>query len=69
MSDQVQNINVSEIHIHNQAMTEGFGNDIALIKLSRPALLGGIVGLACLPQGDNVDRVAPGTKCFVTGIL
>lgn len=69
MSDQVQNINVSEIHIHNQAMTEGFGNDIALIKLSRPALLGGIVGLACLPKGDNADRVAPGTKCFVTGIL
>ena len=69
VSDQVQSIAVSEIHIHIKAMTKGFGNDIALLKLSRPALLGGRVGLACLPKGDITDRVAPGTKCFVTGIL
>ena len=36
--DQVQRIGVSEIHINKRAMTKGFGNDIALIKLSRPAL-------------------------------
>ena len=48
-------------------MTKGYGNDIALLKLSRPALIGGRVGLACLPRGDLTERVAPGTKCFLTG--
>lgn len=67
VSDQVQRIGVSEIHINNRAITKGYGNDIALIKLSRPALLGNSVGLACLPSGDPRDRVAPGTKCFLTG--
>jgi len=67
VSDQVQSIGLSEIHINNRAMTKGYGNDIALLKLSRPALIGGRVGLACLPSGDLTDRVAPGTKCFLTG--
>ena len=48
-------------------MTKGYGNDIALIKLSRPAILGRRVGLACIPSGDDTDRVPPGTKCFMTG--
>ena len=63
----MQSIGLSEIHINNRAMTKGYGNDIALLKLSRPALIGGRVGLACLPSGDLTDRVAPGTKCFLTG--
>ena len=50
-------------------MTKGYGNDIALIKLSRPAILGARVGVACLPSGDPTDRVAPGTKCFLSGDL
>lgn len=66
-SQQVQSITVSEIHIHERAMTNGFGNDIALIKLSHPALLSDRVGLACLPSGNHKDRVPPGSKCFVSG--
>lgn len=65
--DQVQQIGLSEIHINDGAMTKGFGNDIALLKLSSPAFLGDRVGLACLPSGDPTDRVPPGTKCFLTG--
>lgn len=67
VSDQVQSISVSEIHINKRAMTKGYGNDIALIKLSRPALLSARVGLACLPSGRKTDRVTPGTMCYLTG--
>ncbi|XP_078373651.1 chymotrypsin-like elastase family member 3B [Oculina patagonica] len=67
VSDQVQSISVSEIHINKRAMTKGYGDDIALIKLSRPALLNGRVGLACLPSGRKTDRVTPGTMCYLTG--
>lgn len=48
-------------------MTNGRGNDIALLKLAHPALLSHTVGLACLPNGNLMDRVTPGTKCFLTG--
>lgn len=67
VSNQVQTISVSEIHIHRRAMTDGYGNDIALVKLSRPALLNTRVGLACMPSGKKSDRVTPGTMCYVTG--
>lgn len=65
--DQIQTIGVSEIHIHSGAMTEGYGNDIALIKLSRPAMLNTRVGLACMPSGKETDRVVPGKMCYITG--
>ncbi|XP_047142007.1 trypsin-3 isoform X1 [Hydra vulgaris] len=40
-------------------------NDIALIKLSRPCRLSSYVNTACLPTME----AAPGTTCFITGIL
>ena len=40
--------------------------NIALLKLSRPALLSHTVGLACLPNSNLMDRVTPRTKCFLT---
>ena len=67
VSDQVQTISVSEIQINRKAMTDGYGNDIALIKLSRPAILNARVGLACMPSGNKTDRVTPGTMCYLTG--
>ena len=48
-------------------MTDGYGNDIALIKLSLPAMLNSRVGLACMPSGKKTDQVTPGTMCYVTG--
>ena len=48
-------------------MANGRGNDIALLKLSRSARLSHTVGLACLPNGNLMDRVTPGAKCFLTG--
>lgn len=68
VSDQVQTFSISEIHINRRAMTEGYGNDIALVKLSRPAMLNARVGLACMPSGKKTDRVTPGTMCYLTGI-
>lgn len=54
--DQIQTIGVSEIHIHSGAMTEGYGNDIALIKLSRPAMLNTRVGwLACQVEKRRIE--------------
>ena len=67
MARGVQKINVSEIHIDKKALTKGYGNDIALLKLYRAAIIGRGVGLACLPSGDPADRVMSGTMCYVTG--
>ena len=41
-------------------------NDIALVKLSRPALLNKYVRTVCLPrQGDDV---VTGRKCYLSGL-
>ncbi|KAJ7378224.1 Chymotrypsinogen B [Desmophyllum pertusum] len=40
-------------------------HDVTLLKLSRPAKLGGKVNTICLPRHGS--RVSLGTKCFVTG--
>ena len=60
-----QEIGVSVIHIHKKAMTEGFGNDLAIMKLSRPAILNEKVKPVCLPKRKS--RVPVGTKCYITG--
>lgn len=40
-------------------------HDIALLKLSKPALLGNTVNTVCLPAQNEV--VQRGSKCYVTG--
>ena len=47
-----KSIGVSEIHILERAMANGCGNDLALLKLSRPAPLSNTVGLAYLANGN-----------------
>ena len=42
-------------------------NDIALMKLSHPAILNDHVNTACLPDQDHM--LSPGTPCFITGLL
>ncbi|XP_070558976.1 clotting factor C-like isoform X2 [Ptychodera flava] len=48
--DQVQDFEVSEIHVHHNFEPINLDNDIALIRLSRPASLTERVRPVCLPQ-------------------
>ena len=57
---------IDKMVVNRRFLTDkAYGYDIALIKLSRPAVLNFAVGLACLPKQD--DRVPVGTKCYITG--
>lgn len=57
---------VASIRIHEKYMTHGYGFDVALVKLARPALFKpGKVWPACLPKKEQ--RVPVGTECFITG--
>ncbi|XP_078372692.1 elastase-1-like [Oculina patagonica] len=57
---------ISCIRIHEKYWTRGYGFDIALLKLARPAIYEpGKVWPACLPSQGQ--RVAIGTECFFTG--
>ena len=54
------------IEIHEDYMVSGYGFDIALLKLARPATFETRkVWPACLPSRG--DRVAIGKECFITG--
>jgi len=64
--DTDQYFEISQLYIHKQYHTSsGYGHDIALIRLSRPAVLNKAVGLVCLPEQDR--RVAVGKMCVLTG--
>lgn len=61
-----QYFDVSQLYIHKRFQTDtGYGHDIALIRLSRPAVLNRGVGLVCLPKQNQ--RVEVGTDCYLTG--
>ena len=54
--------------MHNRYQTDsGYGDDIALIRLSKPAVLNQEVGLVCLPKQNQ--RVVVGKLCYLTGNL
>ena len=61
-----QYFDVSQLYIHKRFQTDtGYGHDIALIRLSRPAVLNREVGLVCLPKQNQ--RVEVGKGCYLTG--
>jgi len=61
-----QVIGVSHIIIHPQFNLYGkLNNDIALMKLSRPALFNNRVQPVCLP--NQGEKPAVGSKCYITG--
>ncbi|KAK3708822.1 hypothetical protein QZH41_007174 [Actinostola sp. cb2023] len=61
-----QKFGIDKMVVHRRFLTDKeYGYDIALIKLSRPAVLNYAVGLASLPKQG--DRVPVGTKCYFTG--
>ena len=63
-----QYFDVSQLYMHKRYQTDsGYGHDIALIRLSRPAVLNQAVGLVCLPKQNQ--RVAVGKLCYLTGNL
>ena len=62
-----QYFEVSQLYLNRLYQKfSGYGHDIALIKLSRPAILNKDVNLVCLPKQSN--RVAIGKMCYLTGI-
>jgi len=58
-----QEITSSRAFTHPSWNARQMNNDIALIKLSRPAQLSRYVNPICLPDRD----VSPGTSCYITG--
>ena len=61
-----QYFDVSQLYIHRRYQTDtGYGHDIAVIRLSRPAFLNEAVGLVCLPKQNH--RVAIDKMCYLTG--
>ncbi|EDO31586.1 predicted protein, partial [Nematostella vectensis] len=61
-----QEFDVSTLHLHQRFLTDkGYGYDIALLKLSRPAVINEFVRTVCLPAQGS--RALEGTMCFITG--
>ena len=58
-------IKVQKIFKHPNYNSRKINNDIALLKLSQPAIFNTYVSPACLPP-QGVD-IAVGTNCFITG--
>ena len=57
---------VQIIQHENYKSPERYSNDVALLKLSRPAVLGNGVGLVCLSD-DQFQRPFNGRSCWTTG--
>lgn len=61
-----QDIGLSKIIVHNSYRRPSrYAHDIALLKLSRPAVLNKAINLACLPGSSGYVQV--GKRCWVTG--
>lgn len=60
-----QNIKASRVIKHPAYDGRRLNNDIALLKLSRPASINDRVSTACLPQANYM--VPAGTTCYITG--
>nr|XP_018666709.1 plasminogen isoform X2 [Ciona intestinalis] len=61
-----QTIGFYSVTMHNYTNIDIPRNDIALIKLNHPVVMGNQSGVICLPgwRGENPE---PGTKCWVAG--
>ena len=60
-----QRFTISKMTLHDGYETQTYKNDIAILKLSRPADLNNFVNTICLP--DYSVELPVGKKCFVTG--
>ena len=63
-----QDISVSNIIVHEKyGSPKTYSNDIALLNLEKPAVLGAGVGLVCLPDIGNSLPVDSDKTCWITG--
>ena len=63
-----QDVNVTEIIVHENYDPRTNSHDIALLKLATPVLIGPGVGTVCLPKNKNslpIDH--PTKRCCITG--
>ena len=60
-----QVLSVSRVIKHPSFNKRHLRHDVAVLKLARPATLGGKINTICLPSHGS--RVSQGTKCYVTG--
>ncbi|EDO47761.1 predicted protein, partial [Nematostella vectensis] len=60
-----QDFYIEKYYIHPKYDEKTTDNDMALIKLDRPATLNKRVNTICLPEAD--DEFKPGTKCTISG--
>ena len=61
-----QEFNVSDIRIHPQFNNATLINDIALLKLERPAKRQQNIDVVCVASSEQVDEERI-SKCYVTG--
>lgn len=59
-----QEIRVAKIYKHTGFRLYHYRDDIALLKLEKPAKLSSKVALACLPKNE----AAVGDQCYLTGL-
>lgn len=62
-----QEIKAVDIIIHEKWNPQTFENDIALVKLERPAMLNGQVKLACLPEQGKSPQ--PGMQTMLNSVF
>ncbi|KAK3703837.1 hypothetical protein QZH41_012451, partial [Actinostola sp. cb2023] len=60
-----QTFRVTRLHMHSGFSMRHFRNDVALLKLERPARLSQGVSLVCTPPANS--RITPGSRCYITG--
>ena len=58
-------IDVAAVCYHENFALRHLRHDVAVLKLSKPAVLRDKVGTVCLPKSGQ--QVASGTKCYITG--
>lgn len=66
-----QDFSIEKIIMHERYKKPlGLSNDIALLKLRKPATLNRYVGLACLPDEKSLPKLPIddlSKKCWITG--
>lgn len=60
-----QDFAIQDLYIHPKWNHHTTDNDLAMIRLDRPATLNGRVNTICLPEPEY--QFSPGTECTITG--